>query len=361
MSYTLLGTVFGQDLTMTGTYPVLSYDLVFDAISNAASSVIINKVSGIHEGDYIALKANNEADVLYYGQIITVDTDTTSGLMTLSTNYIWNVLNSQILISNHGGNSYEAHIKAMISEYSTAISGVLRDITIATNTPYQVTSSNGTQTTNFIDYLIRGFKLHNTVLSINGIGQGLLASGKPFFWPKISIKQVTSTMNFNSDNWAFNDWTVTDSRLLRGYANELWIVDKTTADMENPTIMAKYWLQNDGVVVNQLNSNVYQPTQVAIYMYDKTATDNPDNDSIGRANLGGNVYNHNIQFSINLQNNFISLDKIKLGLQSNIYYQGRQYKSVLTRYELSSDSAQIRMTFGNLRFGKNDLISDNTN
>lgn len=360
MSYSLLATVFGQDLTMTGTYPALTYDLFFDALSNATSTVVIGQVSGIHEGDYIALKANNEAGVLYYGQIITIDTDTTSGLMTLSINYIWNVLNSQILVTNRSGESYEAHINALINRYSTATSGVLRDITVASNTPYQVTSSNGAQSTNFIDYLIRGFKLHNTVLSVDGIGQGQL-NGKPFFWPKISIKQVTDTMNFNSDNWAFNNWTVTDSRLLRGYANELWLIDKDTSDMENPTIMAKYWLQNDGVVVNQLNNNVYQPTQVAIYLYDKTATDNPDNDSIGRANLGGNSYNHNIQFSVSLDNNFIRLDQIKLGLQSTIFYQGRQYKSVLTSYEIASDSAQVRLTFGNLRFGKNDLISDTSN
>lgn len=361
MSYSLLATVFGQDLTMTGTYPVLTYDLIMDALSNATSSLILSEVKGVHEGDYIALRANNESKIIYYGQIITIDTDTTSGLMTVSTNYIWNVLNSQILTTSKAGTSYEAHIKTLINKYSTATSSVLRDITVASNTPYQVTSSNGAGTSNFIDYLIRGFKLHNTVLSVDGIGQGLLDNGKPFFWPKISIKQETSTMNFSSDNWALNNWTVTDSKLLRGYANELWLINKDTADMENPVIMAKYWLQNDGLVVNRINDLVVQPTQVAIYMYDSTATDNPDNDSIGRANLGGNAYNHNIQFSVNLQNNFISLDQIKLGLQSTIYHQGKTYKSVLTGYELSSDSNQVRLTFGNLRFGKNDLISDTSN
>lgn len=126
--------------------------------------------------------------------------------------------------------------------------------------------------------------------------------------------------------------------------------------MENPTVLAKYWLQNDGVVVNQLNSNVYQPTQVSIYLYDKTATDNPDNDSIGRANLGGNSYNHNIQFSVNINNNFVAFSDLKLGLQSNIFYQDRIYKSILTGYEISSDSDDISLTFGNLRFGKKDLV-----
>ncbi len=57
-----------------------------------------------------------------------------------------------------------------------------------------------------------------------------------------------------------------------------------------------------------------------------------------------------------IDNNFMPLDKVKLGLQSNIYYNQTSYKSVLSAYSLNSDSDTISLTFGNLRFGKADLF-----
>lgn len=356
MSLSLLVTIFNQDLTISGTYPALGYSLMFDALSNQTSTVMLKSAPNIKEGDYIALRENNSDYVMYYGQIVTIDTDSMSGIMTLSSNFVWNVLNGDILVTNRTGISYEAHLKSLITKYSSAVTNVFQDITVSTNTPYEVTSSNGAANKNFIDYIIRGFKLHNTVIVANKIGQGTLTNGEPFFYPKIEINQETDVMNFSDKIASLNNWKVTDSRLLRGYANELWLVDKASTDMENPTVLAKYWLQNDGVVINQINNNVNQPTQVSIYLYDKTATDNPDNDSIGRANLGGNSYNHNIQFSVNINNNFVAFSDLKLGLQSNIFYQDRIYKSILTGYEISSDSDDISLTFGNLRFGKKDLI-----
>ena len=57
-----------------------------------------------------------------------------------------------------------------------------------------------------------------------------------------------------------------------------------------------------------------------------------------------------------IDNNFMPLSKVKLGLQSNIYYNQTLYKSVLSAYSLNSDSDTISLTFGNLRFGKTDLF-----
>lgn len=355
MSLSLVTTVFNTDLTIIGSYPALSYSLRFDAISNETSTIIIKTVKGIHEGGYIALRENNSDSIVYYGQITTIDTDSNSGVMTLSANFIWNVLNGEIIVTNKTGPSYENHLKTLINKYSSSTTSVFQDIKTLTDTSYEVTSSNGAVNKNFIDYIIRGFKLHNITISTDKIGQGI-SNGIPYYYPKVEIGRVSDTMNFSDKIVSLRNWKVTDSRLLRGYANELWLVDKTSADMENPTIMGKYWLQTDGLVVNRINDLVNRPTQLAIYLYDKTATDNPDNDSIGRANLGGNSYSHNISFSVNLNNNFIKFKDLKLGLQSNIFYQDKIYKSILTGYELSSDTDDISLVFGNLRFGKKDLI-----
>ena len=197
MSLSLLVTIFNQDLTISGTYPALGYSLMFDALSNQTSTVMLKSAPNIKEGDYIALRANNSDYVMYYGQIITIDTDSTSGTMTLSSNFIWNVLNGDILVTNRTGISYEAHLKSLITKYSSAVTNVFHDITVSTNTPYEVTSSNGTVNKNFIDYIIRGFKLHNVVIAATKIGQGTLTNGEPFFYPKIEIKQETDVMNFS--------------------------------------------------------------------------------------------------------------------------------------------------------------------
>ncbi|KGO22527.1 hypothetical protein Q757_09030, partial [Oenococcus alcoholitolerans] len=167
------------------------------------------------------------------------------------------------------------------------------------------------------------------------------------------------TWNFKNDVYAFQNWQVADSRLLRGYNNELWIVDQASANMEVPTILARYWLTKSGSVINSLTSDVSQPTQVQISLFDKTQTNNPSYDSIANSTLTANAYSHDIQFDMPLNNNFFPLEKLKLGLQANIYYNGTQYKSILSAFSLSSDTELIHVEFGNLRFGINDLFGNN--
>ncbi|OIK78657.1 hypothetical protein ATX69_09595 [Oenococcus oeni] len=359
MSIALQATIFkGADLTIRGTYPTLTYDLQMDALSNATSTFVIDDGGSSLLGDYVAIKIANTNILLYYGQLTAVDMAGDTNQNTLTACYIWNVLNGEIVVGNKSGTSYETHIINLIKGYvnSTATTNILwRSLTNSTNTAFAVTSSDGNNTSNFIDYLIRGFKLHNTVLTVKDIAQGT-SNGVPFYYPKIDIHQVTDTWNFKNNKYDFTGWTVSDSRGLRGYNNELWIVDKASNDMENPTIIARYYLQKDGTVTKTINSNVIQPTQVHIYLYDKTATDNPTNDSIAQTELSGNIYSHSIQFSMPIDNNFMPISKVKLGLQSNIYYNQTLYKSVLSNYSLSSDNDMISLTFGNLRFGKNDLF-----
>ncbi|MFT8544907.1 MAG: hypothetical protein ABF768_09955 [Leuconostoc falkenbergense] len=363
MSLSLQATIFkGTDLTIRGIYPLINNDLQVDGLSNATSTFVIADNGTSLLGDYIAIEIANTKTLLYYGQLTDVDMADDTNQNTLTACYIWNVLNGEIVVGNKSGTSYETHIINLLKGYtnSTATTNILgRSITNSTNTAFAVTSSDGNNTSNFIDYLIRGFKLHNVVLTVKDIAKGT-SNGVPFYYPEIDVHQVTDTWNFKNNKYDFTGWTVSDSRGLRGYNNELWIVDKASTNMEAPSIIARYWLQTDGTVVNSLNSNVIQPTQVHVYLYDKTATDNPTNDSIAKTELSGNSYSHSIQFSMPIDNNFMPLDKVKLGLQSNIYYNQTLYKSVLSAYSLNSDSDKISLTFGNLRFGKTDLFSTNS-
>lgn len=356
-------TIFDCDtLFIKGTYPLSNYEINMDAMSNASSTFTIDKNKNILSGDYVAIKdVTNKLGVLYYGQITTVDNTQNINTETLTTNYIWNVLNGDIVVNSISGDSYEKHIIKLITNYIDSnknVSIMSYDIKNSTNTGFAVSSSDGISTSNFIDYLIRGFKLHNTFLTVSGIGEKSNSNGIVYY-PQFDFRQNTEIWNFKDDIYDFRDWQVTDSRYLRGYNNELWIVDKASNNVENPTILKKYWLQNDGSVVQSLTDKVSLPTQVQIYIYDKTATDNPTYDNIASSNLSGNTYSHSIKFSTPVDNNFLPFDKIKLGLQSNIYYEDNVYKSILSGYTISSSSNLINLTFGNLRFGRKDLFGSN--
>ncbi|WP_089997599.1 hypothetical protein [Leuconostoc gasicomitatum] len=355
MSLSLQMTIFDHDnLQIKGTFPVLVYDLQMDAISNISSTFVIVKQDKLATGDYVAIRPTDETAILYYGQTTTLDSNDASGIMTLTTNYIWNVFNGDVVIKSYSGDSYEWHIASMVTQYFGA-KKILNSVSHSTATQFEISNSDGISVQNFIDYLIRGFKLRNVVIDVKGIDQGM-SNGIPFYYPKIDIHQNTETWNFKNDVYTFTDWSVSDSRMLRGYANELWLVDKESTNMEKPTVLAKYWLKKDGSVVKKLDDDVLQPTQLKMYLFDKKATDNPTYDSIASTNLAGNGYNHNIQFSMPVDNNFLPFEKLKLGLQSNIYYNQKVYKSVLTSYSITSDKELVRLTFGNLRFGRKDFI-----
>ncbi|MFT9266996.1 hypothetical protein [Oenococcus sp.] len=370
MNIALQATVFKPDLTIRGIYPVLTYDLHMDALANTTSNFVLNDQGSSQLGDYIAIKIANTNILLYYGQLTGVDMSEDAGTDTLTACYIWNALNGEIPVLGRSGQSFEIHIQKLIAQYVASNTGNIfgHSVITSTTTAYAVTTSNGIQTSNFIDYLIRGFKLHNVVIGIKDLKHGM-SNGIPFYYPEFDIHQVTESWNFKNNIYAFTGWTVSDSRLLRGYNNELWIVDKASSNMEVPTIMARYYLQTDGTVVNALSDKVVQPTQVHIYLYDKTATDNPNNDQIAQTELSGNTYSHDIKFSMPINNNFFPLSKLKLGLLSTIYYWQKKkdsdsrelitYRSVLSGYSLSSDSEQLSLEFGNLRFGRTDLFGNN--
>lgn len=367
MSLPLRATVFkSSDLTIRGIYPIMTYDLQMDALSNTTSTFVLNDQGASQKGDYIAVRIANSNTLLYYGQLTGVNMSDSSSSNTLTACYIWNALNGEIVVLGRSGQSYEVHIQKLILQYISSNTGNIfsHSFSTSSNTSYTITTSGGISTSNFVDYLIRGFKLHNVVIGVKDIKQGM-SNGIPFYYPEIDIHQVTDSWNFKNNKYTFTNWSISDSRALRGYNNELRIIDKTSSNMEKTTTLSTYYLQEDGTVVNSLNSNVIQPTQVHVYLYDKTATDNPTYDSIASSELSGNSYSHDIKFSMPINNNFFPLSKLKLGLQSNIYYQKQAngktsmttYKSILSGYSLSSDSDQMTVEFGNLRFGRNDSFS----
>ncbi|KER96960.1 hypothetical protein [Oenococcus oeni] len=369
MSLPLQVTVLdASSLQIKGIYPALDYDLIYDYIDNSTSTFVLNDSGASQKGDYVAVKIQNTNTLLYFGMISDVQMADDANTNTLTAADIRNVLNGDIIVTAKTGTSRESHLIKLIKNYiaSTVSTNLLSfGLSNSTNTSFTLTNSDTIDTYNFVDYITRCFTLQNIVMDVKGLEKGTSSNGVPFYYPIIDIHKVSDTITLKNNIAAFAGWTVDDSRLLRGYANELWIVDQASADMENPTVLSRYWLQKDGTIVSSINSNVIQPTQVTISLFDKTATDNSTYAQIAADTLTGNEYSHQIQFPMPIQNNFFSVSQLEIGLLAKIYYvqtiNGKStttiYNSVLSAYEISSDSNEVTLTFGNLRFSAKDAFS----
>ena len=56
-------------------------------------------------------------------------------------------------------------------------------------------------------------------------------------------------------------------------------------------------------------------------------------------------------------NEFFSVEKLKLGMLSTIYKSGKIYKSVLTGYEYPSDSDRVKLKFGHVKSRLSELLN----
>ncbi|AVI94112.1 conserved protein of unknown function [Oenococcus oeni] len=368
MSLVLRATVFDfNNLQIKGTYAALSYDLNLDYIDSTTSQFILNDKGESNVGDYVAIKVPNTEQILFYGVITVVDDSESEDSPTYTVSDFRTLLNGDIIVTAKTGTSIEALLIQLAKNYfasSPSTNPLSYSISNSTNTTFSITNADTIDTYNFDDFIIRCYELHNVVMTVTGIGQGT-SNGVPFYYPIIDVHAVSDKIQIKNNIAVFAGWTVSDSRLLRSYANELWIVDQASTDMASPKILSRYYLQKDGTLTTTLNSNVVQPTLVTISLFDTTATDNPTYADLAAQTLTGNEYSHEIQFSIPMKNNFISLDQLKIGTLSTIYYVKKVkganvttiYNSVLTGFELSNDENMIALTFGNLRLSASDAFT----
>ncbi|MFT8488003.1 hypothetical protein [Oenococcus sicerae] len=337
------------------------YAISADYLSNDTSTFQVSQSQNVQAGDFLLAKAQGDSRVLFYGQIESVDHDSTADVDTVTARFIYNLLNGDIIVTNKTGTSYEAHLVNLINNYvsSMARNSPFYEIQAQSNTAFAVSTTDNIKTYNLVDYLIRGFKLHNVVMSVRDViaDENYVPA---HYRPEIQLKQITDKLTLKDTAAALTNWSIQNSELTRGYANELWIVDQASTDMENPTVLDRYWLQTDGTIVHAINSNVIQPTKVVISLFDKTATDNLSYAQIATNTLTGNAYSHLIQFDVLRDNNVIDVDQLVIGTLTTIIYHGQTYNSVLSGYLFSSDSDYVTLMFGNIRNTLKDVMnSDN--
>ncbi len=332
------------------------YEIDSDYLSNNPSKFITIDNNAANLGDYVLAKEQGNSHFLYIGIIETIDADTD----TINARFAYELFDGDIIVTNKSGASYEQHLINLMSLYagSSALSLFnLANISKTSDTPFAVTTTDGIKTYNLLSYLIRGFKLHGVVFKFTGITVDS-AGAAPRYIPQFEIGSVNRSIQLKDNSYQFVNWTVQDSRLTRGYVNELRIVDKSSNNMEAPKLLATYYLQTDGTITPTLNANVLQPTKVQDYLYDLTATDKPTYLSVAQSNLTGNVYSHQIIFKILRKNNMIDVNDLEIGLLSNIVYNHVAYRSILSGYSFSSSDDYVTLIFGNIRNNLNDLLDD---
>ena len=134
------------------------------------------------------------------------------------------------------------------------------------------------------------------------------------------------------------------------------IVNKNTTNSEGPNVLAERYLTTNNDITSNVNDPaVIKPTTTKVSIYDTTATDKPSYDDLANSELKGNYYSHEISFSMSKDNEFFSVEKLKLGMLATIYKSGKIYKSVLTGYEYPSDSDRVKLKLGHVKSRLSEL------
>lgn len=352
--------IFNSQFQPTETTFCSDFSLNMDYLSNETSTFLLTGVT-IDLKSYVAIKVKGSDNSLYFGYVDSIDTTTDNNVVTVTTKYIYGLLDGDIIVTNKSGNSYEAHIVNLLKMFVKQNNATIFDtgsIASTSSTPYAVSVSENITTTSFLTYLIRGLKLHTVTLRVDGLAINKNSS-IPIYHPNVVIgKSTQAALNLTDKDSHFVNWSVQDSRLNRGYTNCLKIIDQASKDMESPDVLATYYLTTDGQVTATLNDNVIQPCKVSVYLYDSTQSDKPTYLSVAQGSLTGNNYSHLIKFDVVDGQESVDFDHLTIGTLANIRYKNTNYKSILTGFTCSGNSQSLTLLFGNIRNNLKDLLED---
>lgn len=352
--------IFNSQFQPTETTFCSDFSLSMDYLSNETSTFSLTGVK-IDLQSYVAIKVKGSGNSLYFGYVDSIDTTTDSNVITVTTKYIYGLLDGDIIVTNKSGNSYESHLVNLLKMFIKQNNATIFDagsIASTSSTPYSVSISENITTTSFLTYLIRGLKLHAVTFKVDGLAVNK-STDIPVYHPNIVVgKSTQTTLNLTDKDSHLVNWSVQDSRLNRGYTNCLKIIDQASKDMEVPNVLATYYLTTDGQVTATLNDNVIQPCKVSVYLYDSTQSDKPSYLSVAQGSLTGNNYSHLIQVDMTEGQESIDFEHLTIGTLANIRYKETSYQSILTGFTCSGTSQTVTLLFGNIRNNLKDLLED---
>jgi len=162
------------------------------------------------------------------------------------------------------------------------------------------------------------------------------------------IKRPKWALVIKDNSNAFQDWKYLINPATYNGENKLVIIDKETTNMMNPTILATWYVYNDGTITTNQNG-AEKPTREKVYFYDLEQEDPPTYESIARSELSASLYSHEIEFDLLPGNQLIGEDQIRIGTLVDVWHNDTVYKSIITGYSLSSKNDFISVKLGFIR------------
>lgn len=299
----------------------------------------------VTKGDFLMAKFPNGEGISYFGVIQSYEN------RDIVCNDIISLVNFEFPATRSTGPSFELHAKNLINRYLIQDPSKLMDIleiTIKSNTTHIYQPSEPPTPTNLMKYLINGFKKYNVVWTFDRFENGKIYT---------SIESVTTSIRLKNNLSHFIDWDVSTTEVGRGIDNHLLIVNKTTNNSEGPNVLSEWWLTMENTVVNNRNNPlIFKPTKTKVWIYDTTVEDKPTYQEVAESELLGSYYAHEISVKVHFDNQIVDLRKLQIGTLATIYYNDREYKSVLTGYSFDSNSPYATVMFGHIRSRFSELL-----
>lgn len=326
-----------------------------DYLTNEQSSFTTPETVSAEKGDFLISKKVGNSKIIkeetvtwtkpfFLGVVDSIE-DSTINVCDL-----YSISNFSIFATRFQGENIYTDVASLISTYilndtskaSNIISVVYPEVTQAN---YVYIPEEYPTTITFMELLIALFK----TWGITWLPDSIARFKKNTLSIKTRLNISTDWLYLKNNVYDFVNWEYYDKSQDNDNPNGLIIIDQASKNMFAPTVLGKWYLTKNGVVQQNSLINVTQPTNDTVYLYDNTATDKPTQLEIANSELSGNNYAHEISFEMKKNNNLIDFDKIEIGTNTVINYNGISYNTVLTGYVIRSDSDFVTLKFGHIR------------
>lgn len=321
----------GRSISSTGL-KVLSFNIERDLLTKTTSSFeVLQAPQAIENGDIVGMY-DSFGTILFLGVVSYIE------INRIEAHQIYEIFDDNWLWNNPRKNTLEETIKQIIyNDYQNSSDTLINSIfdafildTTSSTQQYLYTEEDN-YVVNFASYLYDIYEKYGIVLDFNipfeedtptiDIGVKNL--------PKLSISNnVLVFTNFNITTNIFE-------------TNKLVIYD------QEGNYRTTFYATTSGIVQDPSALNRLQRVNTAIVFSDD------DLSIIEASHLRNQMFNHEISCELVINNKLLPLDKIILGQECDIYYDGAYFNSVLTGYSMSMTnerpSEMITLKFGLVR------------
>ncbi len=344
-----------KTLKIKKTFRSADWEVFLDYLTNEKSTFTpIGKVEGIKEGDFLIAKHGSFDKTIgasfkpfYFGVISSFELNEQESRIT--TCDLYNLCNFQFSAVRVTGADITAHVTELITKYLLNDPGKnLGNIQVVaddSSVSYSYQPSDPPTATNLTEYIVGAFQKYNVVWSVDS----LTYAEENALQVNTSVKLITTEIALKNNAYAFLNWEVYVNPGGGSDFNKLVIVDSQTTSMVNPTVLATYYIQEDGGITRTLNDQVRLPVRDKVYIYDTATTDAPLPDDIARSELSAARYSHEITFDLVRDNKILKFDQLEVGILAALTYDTTAYPSVMTGYRVSSSDPNIGLLFGYVR------------